>query len=295
MFTIMVIMALVTTVMASPLLEWIYPRSKMTVDPALAGARQRPAALLCISDQSIARAMVVLGASLVKRGQDLAALHVLPADRPSVYMRATGEGGRERLLDRVQALGKSLEVEIRPIPAVSDDPGSTILEIAAAEGPELVLLGAHRPVLGRSPFGGVVQEIQRKANFPTGLLVDNGLAQLGRVLVVAARSRSGELAADLARRMAEADSLELTRIDLGPDYSVLRSSDQPPRRIDGDAVGKAAFSRLREFGPVSVLAKYDLVIVPMDLGGPAEAGRPSAVLEAMVRECPTSVLVIQSA
>lgn len=288
MFTIMVIMALLTTVAASPLLEWIYPRTARE-EAIVAPLRRPPAVLLCVSDQSIAPAMVVLASALAGQGsRRVVALHVLPAERPSVYLRAGPEATAGRLLWRVRRLGRRLGRDFHLVSTVSSEPAREIERVAELELPELVLLGAHRPVWGRSPFGGVVQEVLRRVKSPVGLLVDNGLGTLRRVLAVVNHSA----AADVAHRLAKSERIELTRIDLSSDGAVVRPVGEPPLRRPLPSETADLLENLRVLLSGQRLKDFDLVVVGIGASGPA--GRPPAGMEELVRDCPASILFVRA-
>ncbi|MFN7146530.1 MAG: cation:proton antiporter, partial [Myxococcota bacterium] len=113
LFTMMVIMALVTTWMTSPLLERIYPRKLMALDleptPEPPTVAPTPA-LLCVSDPAIAPALVAVGQRLVAPGEALLALHVVRSDRPSAYLGDPRPAEQEPLAvvqEHADALGVS--------------------------------------------------------------------------------------------------------------------------------------------------------------------------------------------
>ncbi len=248
-----------------------------------------------MSDQSIAPAMVLLASALAGRGpRRLVALHVLPADRPSVYLRAGPEAAAGELLSRVRTLGRRLGTEIHVLLTVAADPAREIERVAESELPELVLLGAHRPVWGRSPSGGVVQEVMRRVKSPVGLLVDNGLGALRRVLVVVNHSRAGAAAADIADRLGRNGGLDLTRIDLSEDLAVVRLPGEPPLRRPLEPPAADRPEDLGKLLPERTLRDFDLVVLGMGTGGDAGAGRPAPEIEEWVRDCPTSVLFVRA-
>jgi Kef-type K+ transport system membrane component KefB len=79
LFTMMVVMALVTTWITSPVLEWIYPRAELLreLEPSPGAAL-----LLCVSDPAIVPALLGVTRTLVPPGEPLLALHVVRSDRP---------------------------------------------------------------------------------------------------------------------------------------------------------------------------------------------------------------------
>jgi Kef-type K+ transport system membrane component KefB/nucleotide-binding universal stress UspA family protein len=296
MFTMMVVMALVTTVMTTPLLERLYPRYEMRreMERAVPVAEARPTVMLCVSDAAIAPAMVVLGVALTGREtRRLAALHVLPSDRPSVYLSAAPEVAAGRMMSRVRTLARRLGADIEGLSAVSAQPALEICRTAEVERVELLVLGAHRPVLGRSVFGGVVQEVMRRATVPSGLLVDRGLGRLRRVISATDESASGAVAAELALRLGGDDTIEVTRIEEDGDGVLLRRPDEPAQRFSVTP-GEAPAKWLKEALPARKLRRYDLLVLGFGDNGGMESGRPGSDLEKFIEECPVSVLFIHA-
>lgn len=152
LFTMMVVMALFTTWITTPLLEWIYPRTLMLADMA---APPKLSVLVCVSDPLGVGPLLALAERLAGEGA-VAALHVSRSDRPSTYLRA------ERAAEPLDALRdliaeRRLKVEI--IETVAADPAADILRIAHERQAGLVLLGIHRPLLAEGDLGGVVGRV----------------------------------------------------------------------------------------------------------------------------------------
>lgn len=174
LFTMLVIMALVTTAMTSPLLEWVAPRRK-TAEVAADAARPP---LVCVSDPAIVAPLLGLVRRLAPEGVPVPVLHVVRSDRPSAYL---GEGpvAEERLpLDVAAEHARALGVEVVPVSVVADDPARDIVRVAAERGAGLVLLGSHRPLLGESQLAGVVGRVLGDAPMDVAVLVDRAAGEL---------------------------------------------------------------------------------------------------------------------
>lgn len=178
LFTMMVIMALVTTWITSPLLERIYPRRMMLAD------MDRPApssVLICVSDPALVPTLVLLGARL-SGGLPLTALHVLRSDRPSTYLREGDEAGPLAVL-RAAAVLRGVTVD--PVTCVASDPARDIVRVATERAVRLILLGTHRALLAEGELGGVVGRVLGDAPMDVAVLVDRGLRQLDSVEIAA--------------------------------------------------------------------------------------------------------------
>ncbi|HEY8944894.1 MAG TPA: universal stress protein, partial [Polyangiaceae bacterium] len=179
-FTMMVIMALVTTVITTPLLEWIAPREVLRAEAAERASSANHAArlLLCVGDAGIGPAMARLAVSCVG-GSGRSESHALhlhrPRERTSSYLARGGQeqGALASLLDTAAESGVTLSSNQFD----SSDAARDICRVANERDYDFVVLGLHRPVLGQNVFGGTVGAVLAEAPAPVALLVDHGLGR----------------------------------------------------------------------------------------------------------------------
>jgi hypothetical protein len=161
LFTMMVLMALVTTFMTGPLLSLLHTVRAGAPEEAPIGeavpAEANPV-LLCVSDPAVAPALVTLGSALVSDGRGpLLALQVVTADRDSAVLPGAPPSPQLRApLDAAEHRAHELGVELRTMSFVSGDVSADIVGVALARRSSLVLLGVHRPVFLEGSLGGVV-------------------------------------------------------------------------------------------------------------------------------------------
>ncbi|MEW6774972.1 MAG: cation:proton antiporter, partial [Bdellovibrionota bacterium] len=193
LFTMMVIMALVTTFMTAPLLDWIYPPERLhrlrleeaeTAAPVLA---QRFTALLCVAYDRSGPGLLRLGTALTAGNPDADRLYALrllpPTDRASFYVDGTPEERGAAALSPLLKEAKDQGREVRPLAFVSSSPADDICGVAHAKQADLILLGWHKPLLGDAILGGTVRAVMRKSPASAGVLVDRGLSAIRKVLV----------------------------------------------------------------------------------------------------------------
>ncbi|MBL8614160.1 MAG: cation:proton antiporter [Deltaproteobacteria bacterium] len=178
MFAMMVIVAVVTTWITTPVLRRIYsPALQQTLHhpPTPEPAPAVPAGtLLCVADPKLAPALVGLAAALGRsRPGPVWVVHLRPIERPGEYLRGEAEAEAEAVEAATTAAGAAgLGVEV--ISFASAEPGDDLVQIAAIKRPALLLMGAHRSTLGVENLGGVTGAVLRGAPCAVGILVDHG-------------------------------------------------------------------------------------------------------------------------
>jgi Kef-type K+ transport system membrane component KefB/nucleotide-binding universal stress UspA family protein len=218
-FTMLVIMALVTTFATSPLLRAVYSDEQLARErasepaPAMAEANPPFTVMMCVSDATAGPGLVTVAASLVESREKAARLFALhlwgPTDRPSLDLRrsdAESAGPLEPLLEHA----RKLNLDVRPLGFVSVEPALDIRRTAAAKRASLLLLGAHKPLLLAGKLSGTVNDVVMEAHCPVGVLIDRGLKKIARILVAYAGGPEDLAALELARRMGRSPGTSLT-------------------------------------------------------------------------------------
>jgi Kef-type K+ transport system membrane component KefB/nucleotide-binding universal stress UspA family protein len=218
LFTMMVIMALVTALMTSPLLRWMYPpeevaRDRVPLVPFIAPAAQAPfTVLMCVSPGETGTGMAALGRALTGAPGEsfqLFALHLVPPGERAAdsLQREQERGGGDALLPLVER-ANGLGLQVRPLSFVSTEPALDICRTAEAKQADLILLGWNKP--GRTPSGGTVHEVMHEAGTGVAVLVDRGLEHVRRVLVPLGGGLEDRAALTLARRLMRSSGAEVT-------------------------------------------------------------------------------------
>lgn len=216
LFAMMVIMALVTTWITSPLLARILPAKAM----AEAAAPDVPASvsptagvLLCVSDPAIAPGLIGLGRAWTRRsGGTVWALHLRPTERLSESLRKEGEGLDDDPLQEVARAAESAGLAVESLSFPSAVPGEDIARVAQLKGVPLVLIGMHRSAIRGESLGGTAGAILALSPCDVGVLVDRGLREVRRVGLMAATGPHAAAAERLAARL-EAEGASLHRLN----------------------------------------------------------------------------------
>jgi Kef-type K+ transport system membrane component KefB/nucleotide-binding universal stress UspA family protein len=233
-FTMLVIVALVTTFATTPLLRWVYPEhtrmhvaaSRESLQLVERGAPFTP--LICLADDKSGHGMVTLASGLVPRGAEGArayALHLSPStDRPATERRRRETNEQAAPLLVAQLRANEVQLDLRTLEFVSTEPGLDICRTAEAKQASMILLGWHRPLLLEGVLGGTVKKVLAHARRPVGVLVDRGLEQLGRVLVAVAGNADDAAVRQVARQLGAASSAEVTVMESASEDAVLAAA-----------------------------------------------------------------------
>ncbi|MBX3263323.1 MAG: cation:proton antiporter [Labilithrix sp.] len=303
LFTMMVVMALATTFMTSPLLRWIYPGERARDLVATRADEGEPfRVLVSVSHAETAPGLAVLGSALARSSTEaLLALHLVrPQDRASFHLRAGSEA--QEALAPLLARSAALGVEARSLSFVSGEPAVDICRTAEAKGVGLVLLGRHKPLFGGTVLGGTVRAVMQEASCDVAVLVDRGLSEIRRVLVPFMGSGHDRAALVLARRLLESSGAEVTILHV---VSPRASESSKRQRVLVDELfpedtHHIRLSIIEHAHPEEAVldeAKegYDLVVV----GVGVEWGLNDALLgrhrERIVRDAAPSVVVVHHA
>ena len=315
LFTMMVLMALLTTFMTTPLLEWVYPIAELAKDQVAepdvrtrVGPAEAFTVLMCVAYDRSGPGMVTLAGALVGATSEAKRLYALrvepPNDRASFVLgqraAAREAAALEPLLGRAGALG----LDVRPLSFVSPQPALDICNVAAVKGADLVLMGWHKPVLGKTVLGGTVHEVMRRAQATVGVLVDRGLGWVASVLVPYHGSIHDQGALRLAQRLARHAGASVTilrvvspgaaggdPVEDGPLGEVLEAQGQPGE-------GQLALKVVERTDPGHAVLEecargYDLLLIGVGAEWGLEHRSFGMHPELIIAECPTSLLVVR--
>lgn len=176
LFAMMVIMALVTTWVTSPLLARLYPPARALGDlgpPPLPASSPGP--LVCVSDPAAAPPLVALTHRWLGPERPTSwALHLTPTDRPHDYLREGAGPGADPPLEAIGRAAADLGLRFEPLAFPSADPAADIDRVARLKGVPLLLLGIHRSTFGLDSFGGVVGRLLADPPALMAVLVPRG-------------------------------------------------------------------------------------------------------------------------
>lgn len=191
LFAMMVVMALVTTLATSPLLEWIFPAREMLEAEAKEEVPRAPAPglMLCVSDPATAPAMVYFAEAWTRSSRATVwALHLAPVQRMSESLAPSpipAVPSEFEPLQEVEAVAARAGVLVNGLSFPSASPEDDIVRIAQIKRVPLVLLGGHRsPLVDSETLGGTAGAVLREAQTDVGVFVAREARRVERVGVL---------------------------------------------------------------------------------------------------------------
>lgn len=317
LFAMMVIMALVTTFVTTPLLQWIYPASEMLreladeeVAPVSVSARFT--VLTCIAFERSGPALVTLAAALAGRDERrgrLYALRLVPAGNRASFVleqQTELEAAATGALAPALARAAELAVPVRPLAFVSSEPAQDICDVADVKQADVVVLGWHKPLFGAAMLSGTVHDVMNGARSHVAVLVDRGLKKVGRVLVPYLGSEHDKAALALAKRIAENTGAHVTVLHVvsKPDVAGAGESQVDERvretfREEGANAYDVELKIVPHAEPSRAVLEeaangHDLVLIGIGRLWGLEHRSFGLQAEAILSRAPTSVLVVRA-
>jgi Kef-type K+ transport system membrane component KefB/nucleotide-binding universal stress UspA family protein len=232
-FTMLVIMALVTTFMTSPLLEWTYPKKLIRLDvmepeseaetgiDTAAGSEPSPhpfRILVPVANPSTQKGLVQLAVALAQPAVGVALNYRYPAivnplsliEFQEDYAFESTPVEADRLIAQrrcqLKELINTLEPPetrscVHPIVRISSNVARETSQIATLEQADLILVGWHRPAFSSNRLGGRVGQILTTAPVDVAVFVDKGKERLESLLVPYSGNIHDDLALILALRL----------------------------------------------------------------------------------------------
>ncbi len=220
LFTMLVIMALVTTVMTSPLLEWTYPKklikldvveSEPNVESGLEANQASYRILVPVANPSTQKGLLQLAVAIAGnqlKSSVVYSLSLIQLEEDYLFQSTPAEADRliQQRQSRLEEVIQTLEPPetrqtIYPIVRIASDVARATADIATLNQANLILVGWHRPAFSTNRLGGRVGQILTTAPVDVAVFVDRGRERLETLLVPYATNTHDDLALELALRL----------------------------------------------------------------------------------------------
>ncbi len=220
LFTMLVIMALVTTFMTSPLLEWLYPKQQIRADVAASTSDEpRPdyRILVPIANPNTQKGLIRLAVAIAAGSKPhsptappsagVYPLSLIQLEEDYAYESTPAEADRlivERRQE-IEQLMAQLEpfqaLFVHPIVRIARDVAQETAVLAERDRSDLILLGWHRPAFSKNRLGGRVGQILSTARTDVAVFVDRQHGKLENLLVPYIPNSHNDLGLEIALRL----------------------------------------------------------------------------------------------
>lgn len=221
LFTMLVIMALVTTFMTSPLLEWLYPKQPVLEEvEELVPDEFKPSyqVLVPIANPNTQKGLIQLAAAIAIGNKlpdpekpDSAAIYplsLIQLEEDYAYESTPAEA--DRLIAERQAQIRELIEKLEPphaqpfvypVVQVARDVAQETTALAEGDRMDLILMGWHRPAFSKNRLGGRVGQILSMARTDVAVFIDRQHGKLERLLVPYIPNLHNDLGLEIALRL----------------------------------------------------------------------------------------------
>lgn len=310
-FAMMVIMALATTALTTPVLHWVYPSRLFggaRAGPMPKDSQKEFAALIPISLAKSGVPLLQLADMLSDPSAESRRFVALNLRRPvdhEAYRSGLDEAEPAAPSEALQPLleyARNRNITVEPLTFVTRDVPADIAWAAQTRNIDLVLMGFHKPVIGQTILGGTVHRVLTTANVDVAIFVDRGFHSPKKILVPFMGSQHDRFGLELANRMARNTNALVTVLHVIPPQQ-FDSGDDGAKAVvdrvfkDPTLPTPVTFRTVPDPSPVEVVLReakeFDLVIV----GVAEEWGLESHLFgwrpERIARDCPTSLLIVR--
>jgi nucleotide-binding universal stress UspA family protein len=311
-FAMMVLMALVTTFMTTPLLQIVMPK-RLYQAALAAGTRVKArgfSVLIPVAHPRSGGPLLQLSATLVDPGAERAifALHLRrPADREAYHPLLADERKpeSEEVLRPLLAQAEKHGIPVEAILLTATDVAAGVAEVAAERQASLVLIGFHHSVFSRTMLGGTVHRILETVETDVAVFVDRGYFGGRKILVPYRGGEHDRLALQIAARAARGAEAQVEVLHVissgargGSKPAAARTEAErlfAPR--GAERPHNWSFRSIDDASPVDAVlresASYDLVVIGVSEEWGLESHLFGLRPERIAEQSPTSMLIVR--
>ncbi len=310
LFAMMVMMALVTTFMTTPVFEWTYPKRIIRKELEEAQKeKQEFRVLIPVSFPSSGPGLLKMASAMSSQKNIKAyALHLVRASDISISNIAEENGkpqNVEALIPLLKAAEENKSITVRPLSFASRNPGEDIYQIADIKDVDLIMMGFHKPVLNESILSGTVSDVMKNAKADVCVYLKRKFTPYKNILVPFNEGIHDKGALALAHQIAVNINAVVTVLHIvAPENETTAHnaslSDRPSRteRIENFPDDNIKLQVIESSTPLDTAIKianqnYDLVVVGLSDTWGLEQSLFSKRHTRLARECPASLLILR--
>lgn len=314
MFTILVVMAIVTTFITSPIISWLYPdhlTSATLLESVTETKRNDYRVLVPIANPNTQLGLIQLALaialglkkdnayiyplSLIKLEEDYV-FESIPAEANRLIRERRGE--LEEIIRQIEP--ESLQAQLQPIVQISNDVAKETAMLAERERINLIIVGWHRPAFSNNRLGGRVGQILSTANTDVAVFVNQQNNKLDKLLVPYIPNIHNDLGLELAIRILSYNQdceLQIMRV-LGDNFSnseLDHEFNHLMQKLPVNLRDRLSITRIntehRMSAVVAASATVDLTIVGASREWGVERQSLGGYVDELSLECQSSLLI----
>jgi Kef-type K+ transport system membrane component KefB len=258
-FTMLVLMALITTFMTGPSISFIeFITSKREQSKLASLTINEDKILISFGPPLAGNRLLLLANQMVEKQNDksnITALHLTPSSDISLQEAAVYE---EEGFKPIRMLAKELGMKIETKYRATNEVSNEIISIANEESYSLLLVGSSKAIFSRDETGGKIKNFFDDCNCSVGVLIDKGFNQINKVLLLIYES-SDNFLLQFGRKFLMNSASELTIID-GNNF--LQKDKSITEMIKVNASKKINLQTGISFSDIST-NNYDLILISL--------------------------------
>ncbi|MBW6490404.1 MAG: cation:proton antiporter [Lentimicrobium sp.] len=246
-FTILVLVAIVTTLMTGPLMSFINYIFRSNADEnidsglinviAAFGPPEAGGRLTYLID-------TLLGNR--KKGLKITALHMTPNTDISIKNAKRYE---EEAFSEVKKVSKKLGIEVKTIYRTAENVANEIIKTTNRGNYDLLIVGSSRPLLRQDETGGKARYFFENARCNVGLFIDKGFKEIKRILILT-ESEDENFLFDLSKKFES--------------NCIIETSCLIPESVPVNQSVKSVFNQNLSVEPWKDYSENDLIISTLD-------------------------------
>jgi len=259
-FAMMVLMALITTFMTGPAIDFVdfIHKKKKQFKPSSQTSTEDKI-LISFGPPLAGNRLLLLANQMVEKQNNkvnITALHLTPSSDISFQEAEIFEQeGFEPILELSEKLGIKIQTKYRATNEVSNE----IVNIANEESYDMLLVGSSKPMFSRDETGGKIKYFFDDCNCSVGVLVDRGFEEINNVLLILHDSTdkfllkyAGKFLLNSASQLSIADELNSMKND---EAIFILLKNNPSKKINIQK--ELSLSK-------SFLTQFDLILVSIE-------------------------------
>ncbi|HET9956857.1 MAG TPA: cation:proton antiporter [Polyangiaceae bacterium] len=213
LFAMLVMMALATTIMTTPVIQWLYPLERLREAQREDSEAEDYTVLVPVSLPTSGPGLLRVARSLSALGQQprVYGLHLKRMeDTMLADIDLSTRAPRELALQPLLRSGLESGIEIRPLVFATQSPGRDIADLAYVKGADLVVMGWQKPVISNRILGGAVHDVMTRAHADVAVYVERTFNPWQRVLVPYRAHIQDNAALESAARISATNDIPIT-------------------------------------------------------------------------------------